>query len=156
MKPDLKRREFLTHCLKAGVSSCALMYSPQIFAQTEGKPDPKKLNFCGYTCSLECTMYKGTVENNIELKQKAYKDFKIKEKFGIDFDPDKVFCWGCKVEDKPISTAVKSCTVRKCVIEKGYDCCIQCAGLSACDKELWSNFPQFKNKVIEMQKKYQS
>jgi len=49
---------------------------------------------------------------------------------------------------------VNACTVRKCVIEKGYECCIQCETLAKCDKELWTNFPRHKDNVIEMQKRY--
>jgi hypothetical protein len=156
MKTDLKRRDFLAGCVKAGFSCCALMYAPNLFAHIDDKPDPKKLNYCGYTCSAECPMYKATTENNTELKRKAYEDFKIKEKFGIDFDPDKIFCWGCKVTDKPVSMTVDKCTVRKCAIEKGFECCIQCAGLQACDKELWISYPQFKQHMVELQKKYQA
>ena len=29
--------------------------------------------------------------------------------------------------------------MRKCATVKGYDCCIECKELSACDKELWKN-----------------
>jgi len=58
--------------------------------------------------------------------------------------------------DKPLNINVNACTVRKCAVEKGLDCCIECNGLTACDKELWKSFPQFKEKVIEMQKSYRS
>jgi hypothetical protein len=61
-------------------------------------------------------LLKATTENNIELKKKAYADFKFKEKHGIDFDPENVFCYGCKIQDKPLGIPVKSCTVRSCVI----------------------------------------
>ena len=96
------------------------------------------------------------IENNTELKKKAYEEFKMKEKYNIEFDQDKVFCYGCKPKDKPLSINVSACTVRKCVTEKGYDCCIECNGLTSCDKELWKSFPQFKEKVIDMQKRHQS
>jgi hypothetical protein len=49
---------------------------------------------------------------------------------------------------------VKACTVRKCATGKGYDCCIECKELTACDKELWKNFPKFKERVIEAQKNF--
>jgi hypothetical protein len=161
MRTEFKRREFITTCFKAGVTCCALTCGTALTAQDpekkqEVKPDPKSLNYCGYKCSAECPLYKATLENNIELKKKAYEDFKFKEKFGVDFDPDKVFCYGCKLKDKPLSINVKSCTVRKCAIDKGYECCIQCEGLTRCDKELWSSFPKFKEAVIEMQKKYRA
>ncbi len=162
MKKEIDRRNFVAACLKAGAACCTIAYCPAMNAMDpvnnqDKKPDPKKLEFCGYTCPADCTLKKGTMENNTELKKKAYAEFKFKEKYGIDFDPDKVFCYGCKsAGSKPASMPVKACTVRKCVIEKGYECCIQCESLAKCDKELWSNLPKFRDAVIEMQKKYRS
>jgi hypothetical protein len=40
------------------------------------------------------------------------------------------------------------------VTGKGYECCIECKELTACDKELWKNYPQFKEKVLAIQKTY--
>lgn len=161
MKKEIKRRDFVGTCLKAGVACCALSYGANLSAfnpagRLDLKPDPKNLEYCGYKCPPDCPLLKGTLENNIELKKKAYADFKMKEKYGIEFDADKVFCYGCKPKDKPLGPSVKACTVRNCAIEKGYDCCIQCDGLTACNKELWTNFPKFKDAVIEMQKKYKA
>lgn len=160
MKTEIKRRDFVTKCFKAGVTGCALLYGNSLLAsdlvKQVQKPDLKNLNYCAYKCTVECTLYKATIENNNELKKKAFEEFRMKEKFNIDFDPEKVFCFGCKPKDKPLSLSVSSCTVRKCAISKGYDCCIECNGLTACDKELWKNFPQFKEKVIEMQKNYKT
>jgi len=158
MKTELKRRDFVAKCLKAGAAGCALFYGNSIFAQETGKKikkqDLKNLTYCGFTCTSECTLYKATIENSLELRKKAYEEFKWKEKFNIDFDAEKVFCYGCKPADKPLSINVKACTVRKCVTGKGYDCCIECKELTACDKELWKNFPKFKEKVIEAQKNF--
>jgi hypothetical protein len=161
MNTEFKRRDFITTCIKAGVTCCALSYNLTGFGQDpvkkeDEKPDPKNLEYCGYKCPADCPLKKGTLENNVELKKQAYADFKFKEKYGMDFDPEKVFCYGCKISDKPLGMPVKSCTVRKCVIEKGYDCCIQCEGLANCDKELWINFPKFKDHMIELQKKYKT
>jgi hypothetical protein len=161
MKNELKRRDFVTKCFKAGVTCCAIAYSNSLSAQeqvkqTMQKPNPKNLEYCGYKCPDDCPLKKATVENNTDLKKKAYEIFKFKEKYGVEFDPEKVFCYGCKVDDKLLGINVKSCTVRSCAITKGYDCCIECNGLVTCDKELWKSFPEFKKAVIEMQKKYQS
>jgi hypothetical protein len=159
MKTNLKRRDFLTKCVKAGVAGCALLSSGNLFAQDPvklKKSDLKNLTYCGFTCNNQCTLYKATMENSMELKMKAFKEFKWKEKFNVDFDPDKIFCYGCKPKDKPLSINVKACTVRKCTIEKGYDSCIECTGLNACDKDLWKNFPKFKEHIVEIQKKYLS
>jgi hypothetical protein len=160
MKTEIKRREFLGKCFKAGAAGCALFYGNSLLAQDPKqqvqKPDLKSLTFCGFKCSNQCTLYRATIENSPELRKKAYEEFKWKEKFNVDYDPVKVFCWGCKPKDKPLSINVIACTVRKCAIEKKYDSCIQCNGLSACDKELWKNFPKFKAAVLESQKVYKS
>jgi hypothetical protein len=161
MKKEIKRRDFVATCMKAGAACCALSYGATLSAisparRQDEKPDPKKLDYCGYICPPDCPMLKATLENNIELKKKAYVDFKFKEKYGVEFDADKVFCYGCKPKDKPLGLAVTSCTVRKCAIGKGYDCCIQCDGIATCDKELWTNYPSFRERVIDMQKKYKA
>lgn len=156
MKKELKRRDFINTCFKAGVTCCALSYSTTLTGQ-DVKPDPANLEYCGYKCPPDCPLKKGTLENNTELKKKAYEAFEFKKKYNIEFDPEKVFCYGCKISrDKPLSMPVKACTVRKCVIEKGKESCIQCDGLTTCDKELWVKFPKFKETVIEMQKKYKA
>jgi len=160
MKTNLKRREFVGKCFKAGVAGCSLVYGNSLLAedrqQQVQKPDLKSLTFCGFKCTTACTLYKATIEDNGELRKKAYEEFKWKEKFNVDYDAARVFCWGCKIKDKPLSINVSACTVRKCAIEKRYDSCIQCNGLVACDKELWKNFPKFKESVLEMQKVYKS
>ncbi len=162
MKKELKRRDFLNSCLRAGVACCALPYTNKLTAMAPGslqdaKPDPRSLEYCGYKCPADCPLKKATLENNLELKKKAYEEFEFKKKFGIDFDPEKVFCYGCKsAGSKPLSLTVKACTVRQCVMAKKLDCCIQCDTLAKCDKELWTKFPKFRDSVLEMQKKYRS
>jgi hypothetical protein len=116
--------------------------------------DPKKLMYCGYVCPEECTFLKGSVENDVKLKKEAYDQWKIKERFNVDFEPEKIFCYGCKNAAKPEGIVLEKCTVRQCVISKELDCCIQCLELVDCDKDLWTRFPDFKKHVIELQQKY--
>jgi hypothetical protein len=162
MKTDLKRRAFINTCVKAGIGCCALAYGTGLAAEEyvsnnqNVKPDPKNLEYCGYKCPPDCLLKKATAENNVGLKKQAFDQFKFKEKFKVEFDPEKVFCYGCRVKDKPLSIPVKACTVRTCVIAKGYDCCIECDGLAKCDKELWTSYPKFKEAVIVLQKKYRA
>lgn len=161
MKTNLKRREFIMKSCQAGVACCALLSGSKVFAlgnlntlQGDDLPDPKKLNYCGYTCPADCKMKKATLENNVDLKKEAFKDWRLEEKYGVAFDPEKIFCYGCKTSGKPLGFVVEKCTVRNCAIEKGYDCCIQCDKLSGCDKEIWSTFPDFHKAMMELQKKY--
>lgn len=162
MKNKFNRRNFIFKGAQACIGTCALMAfnsglsmgNSYKFFSTDDPIDPKKLNYCGYKCPTDCKFLNGSVNNNIELKKEAYELWKIKERFGVEFDPEKIFCFGCKTSDKPEGIVLKNCTVRSCSIEKGYDCCIECEELSACQKELWERFPDFKKYVIEMQGKY--
>ena len=53
--------------------------------------DPKKLMYCGYTCPEECKFLIASVKNDKELRKEAYDLWKIKERFDIEFDPEKIF-----------------------------------------------------------------
>lgn len=158
MKKEFKRRDFLNTCYQGGLACCGLLLSQGMFAGSflgdDEKPDPKKFNYCGYQCPADCKVKKATLENDTALKKQAYTDWRIKEKYGFEFDAETMFCYGCKAEGKPLGVIVKNCSVRSCAISKNYDCCIECKDLPACDKEIWKTFPQFKEHMITLQKKY--
>ena len=163
MPKQIRRREFLIKGSCAGIACCALLMSAKassfgkLLTIAEDEPiDPKRLNYCGYTCPSDCKFLIASVKNDPELKKEAYTIWKIKEKYNIDFDPETIFCYGCKNTEKPEGVVLKNCTVRKCALSKGLNCCIECSELSGCTKELWSQFPDFRQYVIELQKKYQS
>jgi hypothetical protein len=127
---------------------------PSLFLKDDEPIDPKKLNYCGYKCPADCQFLKGSLENNTDLKKQAYELWKIKERFGVEFNTDTIFCFGCKTTDKPEGIVLKNCTVRTCAKEKGFNCCIECEELTICGKELWERFPDFKKYVLEMQQKF--
>lgn len=158
MNHKMKRRNFLNKSTHVGIGFCSIMLGPNIcsyaISRTNDKPDPTKLNYCGYQCPDDCQFLKGSLENNIEVKKEAYKLWEIKERFDIDFDPEQIFCFGCKTKDKPEGVVLVNCTVRACAIEKKLDCCIECDELVSCDKNLWDRFPDFKKQVIGMQKEF--
>jgi hypothetical protein len=162
METEVSRRNFIKMSTVAGITGCAFLLSAKFnttnafssFSADDAIPDPKKLNYCGYKCPDDCQFLQATRENNTELKMKVYEAWKIKEKHGIEFDAEKIFCWGCKTKDKPLGITVSKCTVRNCAIEKGYDSCIECKNLDKCEFDLWKNFPDFHKQVIELQKKY--
>lgn len=161
MENGFNRRNFLK---SAGIGSCVLLLASAF--KSSGSlslinfdnqiPDPKKLNYCGYKCPENCQMLKATIENNADLKMKAYSDFEVKKIYGIDFDADKVFCWGCKAKAKPEGILVSNCKVKMCAQERGFDCCIECNELTSCNKDLWKKYPEHYEKVVEMHKKYMS
>ena len=160
MKSSLKRRDFLRRSGQAGLAGCALLfcgnaYAAEILLMHDGEiPDPKKLNYCGYTCPEKCEYKLATVNDDAALKKECFESWAIKERYGVEYDEQISFCWGCKAEDKPEGVVVTQCTVRSCVIEKGLDCCIECKELSSCDKDLWTRFPQFYEGVQKLQQTY--
>ena len=124
MNKKLNRRDFISQTTKACIGCCALMASPSLLAnafQDGEKIDPKKLNYCSYQCPENCSWLKGSTNNDIELKKKGYQDWKVKERMGLEFDAENMFCFGCRNDEKPDGLILKNCTVRSCVIEKGYD-----------------------------------
>ncbi len=157
MKPDFNRRKFVTTGAFAG---CGLLVAGKLSAFSfpqEEIPVPKKLNYCGYTCPKDCKFLEASVKNDIELKKEAYEIWEMKTRFGVEeFDPNKIFCFGCKATDKPVGIRLQRCDVRNCAIEKKLDSCIECDELTACEKDLWKKFPDFKNSVIKMQETYRN
>ncbi|MBN2611543.1 MAG: DUF3795 domain-containing protein [Bacteroidales bacterium] len=160
MNKKQSRREFVRNGSKIGLACGAFACCPGMkvfgnFFQDE-VPDPKKLNYCGYSCPPDCPMYVATLENDTAKKEQAFKDWKIEEKYGIEFNADEVFCHTCKNKDKPQGVVVSNCLVRECAIGRGYDCCIECNDLAGCGFDLWNTYPDFHKLVIEMQKKYKA
>lgn len=162
MNQKINRRNFLGKTTTAGIACCGLLMlanekSIASFLQSmDGDEiiDPVKLNYCGYTCPDDCKFRKATLENDVTLKKEAWKTWKIEENYGLAFDEEKAFCYGCKTHDKPEGVVLAHCTVRSCTMERGLDCCIQCDELTACQKDLWNRFPKFYEAVKEMQIKY--
>ena len=157
MENQFNRRKFMA---TGSVAGCALLISGKLsainsFSHLQNEiPDPKKINYCGYTCTKDCQFLEASVKNDPELKKKVYETWKIKERHNIDFDAEKIFCFGCKNSDKPAGIVMTSCTVRQCAIDKKLDSCIECKELKDCGKDLWNRFPDFKNAVIKMQATY--
>lgn len=118
--------------------------------------DLKKYSYCGILCETECELFKATKENNDELKKKVYEQWHMKEHFGFDFSPEKVFCYGCKPIDKPFKPGIKECAVRICAIDNGMESCIQCKNLASCDKEFWKKWKGLYKHVNELQQTYAS
>jgi hypothetical protein len=164
MKTEVNRRNFIKMASVAGITGCAFLLTSKLnpvnasfnYSKMNEVPDLKKLNYCGYQCPDDCQFLQATRENNDSLKMLAYNNWKIKEKYGIEFEADKTFCWGCKTKDKPVGIVLSNCQVRKCAIEKGYECCIECTDLAQCDFELWKKFPDFYKQVLEMQKNFKA
>lgn len=151
MESKQSRRGFLKQFVKAGGACCALLAfnrhlsaedNPQEKNNREKKLiDLKKLSYCGIPCVATCAMYKATLENDVKTKKALYEQWEFKKNYGIEFDPDKIFCYTCKPGDKPKTIFMEQCVARNCAIAKGFESCIQCKNLTACDKEFWKKWP---------------
>lgn len=155
----IPRRTFLKKTSQACLGGCLLMSAGGLqaaahFFPGDKKPDPHKMNYCGYTCPEGCEFKKATLTNDVELKKKAYEAWKIQERYQIPFEADKIFCFGCKNTGQPDGVVSANCTVRSCAIEKNFEACIQCNELPTCSKDLWSRFPEFHKQVIDARSKY--
>ncbi len=149
----IKRREFL----KKSSACCMVIAGASSFAfSADEKPSPKELNYCGYKCPDDCKMYVAGKSDDESLKKEAFKLWRFEEKYKVEYSPEIVFCEKCKGTESPKSLVLTKCTIRKCAIEKGYDCCIECDELKGCVKEIWTTFPEFHKKVQEMQAIYKA
>jgi hypothetical protein len=159
MPTKLPRREFLVKASVTCMGGCLLLSGKDLSArilQDDQPIDPEKLCYCGYSCPEDCKFLVASVKDDPELKKAVFVEWDLEERYGLEFDPEKIFCFKCKPLDKPEGPVLTHCTVRKCALEKGYQACIQCDELKDCDKDLWERFPQFHDGVIELQKKYRA
>lgn len=161
LSQNQSRREFFLKTSKIGLtcglfSLCAHNCLGGQEEETKPIPDPKKLNYCGYSCPPDCFMKQAGLSDDIEMKKKAYEIWDLKNRYGLDFDPDQILCNGCKTDEKELGMAVSNCAIRKCAIEKKIDCCIECDELATCGLSNWKIFPDFYKSVIEMQKRYRA
>ncbi len=162
MESKQNRRHFLKICAKFGGACCALLaWNRHVRAEDDPgekkepakKPiDFKKLSYCGIPCAQVCELLKATLENDVNKKKLLYEQQEMKKNFGIEFDPEKVFCYTCKPGDKPKKVGMEKCVVRVCALANGMESCVQCRNLATCDKEFWKTWPE----LYEFNKKNQA
>ena len=150
------RREFLIKSSRIGFACGALSFCfcNRLTAGEAVKPipDPKKLNYCGWSCQPDCAMKLAGESDDVEKKRAAYEMWHVKENHGLDFDPDQIVCHGCKTDSKELGVVVEHCEIRKCAMKKKLDGCIRCDELASCEK-----FPtDFRKVVLEMQQQYRA
>jgi hypothetical protein len=169
MNHKQSRRSFLGQCAKCGGACCALLALGRILPAQESAPtkpeqdkkplDLKALAYCGIPqayCETRCELFKATRENDVKLKRAVYDQWGMKKKFGIDFEADKIFCFGCKPGDKPLKVGMAECEVRTCPISHGLGSCVQCGGLASCDKAFWKEWPVAYAQIKQLQARYRT
>jgi hypothetical protein len=154
MSEKQDRREFLDQSLKFCAVFCAMGVWRSLAPAQESAPakpgdvqkpiDLKALSYCAIPrayCERQCELFKATRESDVKLKKVVHEKWEMKKKFGVDFDPDKIFCYGCKPGDKPLKVGMAECPVRVCPSANGLESCVQCLDLATCDKAFWKEWP---------------
>ncbi|QRN83943.1 DUF3788 family protein [Chloroflexota bacterium] len=80
------------------------------------------LTRCGYRCDL-CLAYAENIKVNDQRELLSEGWQKI---FGIDLQPEEIYCEGCLTCSSDPILVDKGCPVRPCVISKGIENCAQC------------------------------
>lgn len=153
------RRNFLKNTLAAGTGvaiscsflsgCCSSSCKNNKSASAEKKlEDLDHLAYCCLNC-YECELFIATRDNNEQLKAEVVQKWNIKQ--DENFNLQDFGCLGCKSEK--LAFFCKDCNVKKCAIQKGFQICAQCEDLDYCDKKLWKNFPEIKEKAKETKAK---
>lgn len=96
---------------------------------------------CGLDCE-NCDARKATVNNDDALRKKTAKQWA--EANDAPIKPEHINCMGCRTEGVKYLYCSDLCPVRKCVSEKGYDTCADCAEIDACEvvAQVFKNAPE--------------
>ncbi len=149
------RRGFLA----TSAGSCACLLAPRVLSSEpedkpgadQPKPDFATLAYCCAVCTPErCPLYKASLLDDLEFKKKIAARWEVK--LGRRVAPEEVFCFGCKAEPARQGPGVRACSVRPCVLERKVVSCAHCRELASCKKELWINYPDFRARVLRIQK----
>lgn len=95
---------------------------------------------CGLDCE-NCDARKATVNNDDALREKTAKQWA--EANDAPIKPEHINCMGCRTEGVKYLYCGDLCPVRKCVSEKGYDTCADCAEIDTCEvvAQVFKNAP---------------
>jgi hypothetical protein len=113
------------------------------------KLDFNKLSYCCANCDEGCKIFRATKHNDLEVKKQVALEWSAK--YNQDFEPEDVYCYGCRNESVNIGHNLKICTVRKCAKEKQIISCAHCNDFSICENNFWIDWPNMKEKVEEIQ-----
>ncbi len=87
------------------------------------------LGYCGIDCS-ECKAYKGTVQTNVALLEKAAGDY-----WDGAYGAQEWVCLGCTPSDqKFLAKYCATCAIRTCAIDKDVQNCAACDEFESCAK----------------------
>ena len=140
------RREMLKTCACAGLGlvlstggfSCSPCSSNRQKVVLESD-DFSMIAYCCLDCK-KCDAYIATQNNDEKLRAKVAKEWKMKA--------EELYCDGCKSD-----RALYNCEAKKCAVSRNLPTCAHCDNFPSCDKEIWTKWPQLKEKVEAMRKR---
>lgn len=143
------RREILKTCacveLALVLGSTSLSCCPGGSNRQQAMLDSNDFSMIAYCC-LECDkcdVYIATQSNNDEVRAKVAKEWKM--------EAEKLYCDSCKSDRTPFN-----CEAKKCAVSRNLPTCAHCDDFPSCDKEIWTKWPQLKEKVQAMRSKLNS
>lgn len=80
---------------------------------------------CGLVCS-KCSAFIGTRNDDDGLIRATAEEWS--RQYGVEVPPEAVWCNGCMTDGGPKCVHCSDgCETRRCVMDKGYDTCAECA-----------------------------
>ena len=103
---------------------------------------------CGLNCE-KCDARIATINNDNKLREKTAR--KWSELNNVEIAPAMINCMGCRVEGTKTYFCSDLCEIRKCVSEKGFGTCGNCAELDHCPTvgAILQHTPQAKENLLK-------
>ena len=86
---------------------------------------------CGLNCE-SCEARLATIRGDEKLRAEVTEKWSALN--GVTITPEMIFCTGCRVEGVKTPYCDSVCEIRKCVNEKHYETCADCASMDTCEK----------------------
>lgn len=84
------------------------------------------LAYCGINCQ-ECKCYRGTVNTDLSLLQKASETYE-----GGKHQPEDWVCLGCTPTNQILAKYCQDCVIRRCALKKEIESCAVCMEYENC------------------------
>ena len=89
----------------------------------------KMISCCGLDCE-KCDAYLATLHNDDALRKKTAELWSKLNK--VTITPEMINCMGCRADGVKTYFCSNLCEIRKCVLNKGFETCANCAEIKSC------------------------
>ena len=107
------------------------------------------ISCCGLNCD-ECDARIATINNDDKLRETTAEKWKV-EYNAQGITAAMINCTGCRIEGVKFGHC-SECKIRKCVQQKGYATCADCADMETCETVGWlhNSVPQAKTNLLSL------